>query len=501
MGSKFLRFFIVLAFLCFDVKNVFAVACTSAEINSCSSWKCTMAGRRYCQSHGCDQFGAEFCDSMCDGDRSTTVGDLSCSISADEKANDLCVTISGNKCTVTGMDFYNTECSYSGEVTCPTAPGGVNVVQVPCSVDANRKIGLECANAGSCPDPKGYNEALDSSPSSGCTWCEAGLKVAYNGSVYKCCNDGDTLPSGSNPNCSSFCPAGGFDIDVPLGQHNPSSASGDCACKSGLVTKYDGSDYMCCGPDQTMSGKACVCAAGYTKSGSSCISNCTVGSWTDTSEFEIQSEVCKMKQTRSACPSGTEERWVTATDQNSCCGVGYHWGGTSCILDCSDSGKGGFGQEDKCDGTCDATLLEYNNGGVCGCIQGYRGTGVGGTCSICPAGTHRLGWTSAGTLCPTCSEDHWSYAGSGSCTACPVGQKAPAGSTSPSACACPSDKPLWNGSACVACPEGEKYSDGVCWKVSDKDLTCFKDGSGNCDFGKDILDDSSLGVLYRYLLN
>ncbi|MCT4552960.1 MAG: hypothetical protein N4A44_04800, partial [Alphaproteobacteria bacterium] len=62
------------------------------------------------------------------------------------------------------------------------------------------------------------------------------------------------------------------------------------------------------------------------------------------------------------------------------------------------------------------------------CPSGKKGTAVGGSCTNCPAGKYRNGWTSTARSCSTCPVDKWSAAGASSCTACPSGTSSPAGS-------------------------------------------------------------------------
>ncbi|MCT4552958.1 MAG: hypothetical protein N4A44_04790 [Alphaproteobacteria bacterium] len=276
--------------------------------------------------------------------RSDVSGNYSCSISADEKAENVCVNISGNKCTASGKDFYR-DCNYSGEVTCPSTPDGLNAVDIPCSGTPDRTIRLNCRNTFKCPEKQGYNGKVPTS-SYGCSYCEDGLKLSYfpHKGFYRCCKQEEDTTVTEGDNCSGYdiCPhtpaeTGTFPGGSSCFQcvEGASIQTGDAASRGGVP----GQDFYCqCVANSTWTPaqNKCVCNSGYVWNSSTkkCDAACTTGSWTNTSNYRINSGACQRQQTRSVCGSEASSQWIAATDSNACCSSGTHWGGSSCVADC-----------------------------------------------------------------------------------------------------------------------------------------------------------------------
>jgi hypothetical protein len=95
--------------------------------------------------------------------------------------------------------------------------------------------------------------------------------------------------------------------------------------------------------------------------GQSCTAVCTEGPWTNTTDYRINSsnDTCEMKQTKSLCPSGTSEQWVSTTEAN-CCASGTHIEGGVCVTDVTCSGDY---IEDN--GTCYAQCKNLKQNEIC----------------------------------------------------------------------------------------------------------------------------------------
>jgi hypothetical protein len=348
------------------------------------------------------------------------------------------------------------------------------------------------------------NNCGGSDTSVSCSSCSG-----YSGNKGQCCPSGKTWNGSA---CVSNCsPSYSYKISgTSCMKHDDNNCGGsDTSVSCSSCSGYSGNKGQCCPSGKTWNGSACVapsvCTAPKTWDGTTMVSGGKYCTTPETCGCGVHNSTQLYRKAPSNTGYGNVGKNTICCYQSQinsddhCCAGGQHWSGSKCVANCTDSGKGGFGQEDKCNGSCNSGLTENNNGGTCGCNTGYRGTGSGGSCTKCSAGTFRSGWTSTATSCSQCPVNTWSSAGVASCTACTGGRIAPAGSTSADACGCPADKPFWTGSTCKACAAGEVFSSGSCWKVSDKDLTCFEKGDGTCKFADSILKSGSLGVLYKVI--
>ncbi|MCT4552122.1 MAG: hypothetical protein N4A44_00475, partial [Alphaproteobacteria bacterium] len=193
----------------------------------------------------------------------------------------------------------------------------------------------------------------------------------------KCCPKGQEWDTATNK-CKNtlVCPTPKEGIAIPEG----------CSCGYGLYEK---------------SGHCCPSYTDWNSSQKKCVSTCKTGPWKDVAfkvSTDMKSCLKEQERTREGCPFSVERtREISAADSDCWSGWGpceksksnenYYqmrlcksstkgcWSsGGKKFTDirectpCSDSGKGGFGQSVKCDGTCKSGLVK--SGDKCGCPSG-----------------------------------------------------------------------------------------------------------------------------------